>query len=212
MFRELIDNPLPLLPGSHSAPSRRRHVGPVALERSAFEHFAELIAQLGAAPPDADQLASAARWLIAHFEGHHVTPCIRARMHVVAALRAMRAERYWDVPAPLLLRIDQLLNYLEDPRHLIPGALPVIGHLDDAILVDAVWPQLEGELHDYLEYRALRRIEAECSGQHAAQMVFMRAVWQREREALDGLRTHFRHSGLDSYASGAGELPQFHVH
>jgi hypothetical protein len=30
--------------------------------------------------------------------------------------------------------------------------------------------------------------------------------------ALRALRAHFRHSGLDSYASGVGELPQFHVH
>lgn len=216
MFRELHRYGLPL--GEAAAATsqhRRHHAGQIDLDPSEVDSFLRLVEQLGQLPVslDADGLASAARWLLDHYPDRQtLAPCIQARMRVATALQMMLMEPGW-APAPsLAVMIHRLVTHLHEDHRLIPRTLPVIGHLDDAILVDALWPQIEGELHDYAAFRYLRRLEAELAHTSTVRLGFTRRDWEREWPALQGLQTHFRQVGLGSYMPAELDSERFNVH
>jgi hypothetical protein len=87
-----------------------------------------------------------------------------------------------------------------------------IGHLDDAILVDALWPQIEGELRDDIAFRYLRRIEAERYGISPARLAFTRRDKEQEWPALQGLCAHFPQAGLHCYTPAELGSKRVQVH
>ena len=46
----------------------------------------------------------------------------------------------------------RLLDYIRRIDDLIPDDMPLIGHLDDALLVELSWAEFAGEVQDYLDY------------------------------------------------------------
>lgn len=214
MFVELSNYPLPFaLECAAATPQRRHHAGPVDLHGPAFGSFVRVAEALAQTPVqlDADRVASAARWLIDHCASGHNAPCVHARMHVAAALRAMRAEPGWQPAPELVPLLHRLLAYLDDPGRLIPSGLPVIGHLDDAILLDLVWPRIEGGLREYMDFRRLRRIETELGNTAPSRSRFTRRDWLASRETERRLRRQLRRSGLAHYADGASDASRFCV-
>lgn len=74
---------------------RRHHIGAVDLDHAGVERFLQSVEQLGQLPVplDTDRLASTARWLLDRYpDRQSVAPCIKARMRVATALRAMLTE------------------------------------------------------------------------------------------------------------------------
>jgi hypothetical protein len=215
MFRELRRDDLPLREvAAARSPQRRRRVGSVTLDPAAVDSFLRLVERLGqlSVPLDADWLASTARGLLDRYPDRRTAaPCIRARLRVVTALRMMLVEPGWEPAPALALEIHELVAHLRERRPLIPRALPVIGRLDDAILVGALWPQLEGELRAYIAFRYLRRVEAELAHTSLARLGFTRRDWEQEWPALQGLYAHFRHAGLDSYTPVGLGIDRFNV-
>jgi hypothetical protein len=59
----------------------------------------------------------------------------------------------WSLPADVAQRGRQLIDYIRNFDDLIPDDLRLIGHLDDALLVELSWSEFAGELQDYLDYR-----------------------------------------------------------
>jgi uncharacterized membrane protein YkvA (DUF1232 family) len=49
-------------------------------------------------------------------------------------------------------------------RDVIPVGLPVPGHLDDAILLEALWPDIRDDVREYMGVHRLRRVEAGVCG------------------------------------------------
>src|SRR5574337_652544 len=84
-------------------------------------------------------------------------------------------------------------------RRLLPRGIPQIGRLDDAILVDAAWPQLVDEVDDYLDFCRLRTIEAGLRGCDVADFAFSRDDWQQARCAEAGLKARARRAATNSY-------------
>jgi uncharacterized membrane protein YkvA (DUF1232 family) len=144
--------PLTLPQASHDG--RRRNVGIYAIDDPAIARFN---AELAAIKPDArtvtaDQLASLARWLQA-LPAEDAVATVSERMIRGERLRRMLDDREWDVPASLRSRAVRLLDYLERHDDLIPDGTPVIGHLDDALLVELAWGAFEDALGDYEDFR-----------------------------------------------------------
>ena len=133
---------------------RRRQVGIYAIDDPAIAKFN---AELAAIKPDArsisaDQLASLARWLQT-LPADEAMATVSERMIRGERLRRMLQDREWDVSSGLRARAVRLLDYLERADDLIPDGTPVIGHLDDALLVELAWPAFEDALGDYEDFR-----------------------------------------------------------
>jgi uncharacterized membrane protein YkvA (DUF1232 family) len=111
---------------------------------------------------DAAQIAGLARWLQA-LPAQTAAATIELRLARAESLRRMLDDADWALPAGLAQRGRRLLAYVERCHDLIPDDLPVLGHLDDALLVELSWSEFAGEVQDYLDYRRWSR-EAQARG------------------------------------------------
>jgi uncharacterized membrane protein YkvA (DUF1232 family) len=100
---------------------------------------------------DAGQFAELARWLET-LPSETAQATIALRLARAEALRRMLDDPDWHLPAELRERGVHLLDYLYRFDDLIPDDLPVIGHLDDALLIELSWSEFDGEVRDYEDY------------------------------------------------------------
>ena len=149
---------LHLPPESHD--SRRRQVGPIALQDAALRRFNALLAQLdpNAPPVTADQLVTLARWLQDQPRDQAVA-VLSERLGRAEQLRRMLNDSDWDVCVDTRERARMLISYLQEVNDLIPDDLPLVGHLDDALLVELSWTAFTDETQDYGDYCRYRAAE-----------------------------------------------------
>ena len=196
-----------------SSSNRRRHIGDVEIERDALLHFNELLEYLDLhrMPLECDQVATAARELV---DGTHLgrSPrCIQQRMRRGAAIDLMGVDPDWETRDAAAARILPIVvGYLRGSATLIPHALPVVGHLDDAIVVEAAWPSLAGEVEQYLAFCRIRHLEASLRGETRRHFGFTREQWHAAAAAEAGWIAHCHRVAQASYLLGA-QPPRFRV-
>lgn len=78
---------------------------------------------------------------------------INLRLARAESLRQMLDAADWSLPEGMRERGRTLLAYLCSFDDLIPDDLPLIGHLDDALLIELSWSEFDGEVQDYQDYR-----------------------------------------------------------
>ncbi|MEO8365622.1 MAG: hypothetical protein ABI538_05380 [Pseudoxanthomonas sp.] len=211
-----IQYPLPsilYLTPSSRVPGRRKSIGQFRLNSLDLDRFNRLLGRLGRhqAPLVADQLVTAARELN---QGRQQAepPCIVQRIQRAETVAEMVTDSAWmassasDAARPARLVAD----YLQGPESLIPGWLPQVGHLDDAIVLETAWPSLADEVIAYVDFRRLRRIEAGLRGCAEDEFRFDRKDWLEERRIEAALHAQRR------AVRGASYLPApcaiFHIH
>ncbi len=171
------------------------------------QRFNALAQSLNAEMPSlsADQLAGVARRVLRTAAMGGDSPFIRSRLRRAAEMRAMRADTAWRLSEDFQLRIGNLLDYVDDPLGLIPDKTPVIGLLDDALLVDIAMDVLRDELDGYAEFR--RYLEAEAIARHVpvVDLGISRDEWQIAREDELRLEKQLRQVRGSVYASSAAE-------
>lgn len=174
--------------------ARRSHIGPYQIDRGALEHFNDLLAKVDIEQPalECDQVASAARELLDQpLDG--APACISQRMRRAAAIDLMQHDPEWTPTAPAAGKASLVVDYMRGRATLIPNSLPVIGRLDDVVVVERAWPYLADEVRDYLDFCLLRRVEAELRHEPRRHFGFTRDDWEEFRRFQAGAR----HDGLD---------------
>ncbi|MFY2765275.1 hypothetical protein [Arenimonas sp. MALMAid1274] len=143
-----------------SRDSRRRQVGAIAIDDDAMAHFNALLAQLDANAPhvSADQMVTLARWLQDQPRDDAMA-VLSERLGRAEQLRRMLNDSDWDVPGDTRERARMLISYLQQVQDLIPDDQPLVGHLDDALLVELSWPAFAAETVDYVDFCRFRSQE-----------------------------------------------------
>lgn len=211
-----IQYPLPsilYLTPSSRVPGRRKSIGQFRLNSLDLDRFNRLLGRLGRlqAPLVADQVVTAARELN-HGNRQAEPLCIVQRVQIAKTVAEMVADAVWmaasasDIAAPARLVAD----YLQEPEGLIPSWLPQIGHLDDAIIVETAWPRLADEVEGYVDFRRLRRIEADLRGCAEDEFRFDRKDWLEERRVEAALNAQRRAVRETSYLPVPCAM--FHIH
>jgi hypothetical protein len=176
-----VEHPLPrcLYQGADPRRHRRHQVDGFHIDPAAVDRFNRVLRQFADTAPvlDADRLATAARELSSDARGA-TAACIRIRLFRVKAAQAMAGDSRWDAPPEVVLLVQSLIDQIRRADHLLPERLPRVGHLDDALLVDAAWPRLHVETVAYADFRRLRRIACEREGRAA----FDRQAWRRAQD------------------------------
>lgn len=149
----------------------------------------------------ADQLAGVARRVLRTSAAGGQSPFIASRMRRAAEMRAMLADPGWTLAADVAHRIDALMAYVDDPDDLFGDALPVLGFLDDALLVDIALARLRPELDDYAEFCRFRSAEAA----RGADARLARADWEQARADELRLERQLRRSRGGSFAGTPAE-------
>lgn len=153
-FVNKYQDPLPLTLPVGQEQSRRQEIAGLRLEDAAMLAFnGELRAVHERAPSvDVDQIASLARWL-QELPTETAEATLDARMAKAESLALMLDDSDWALPAEVAERGRRLLEYIERIDDLIPDQLPLLGRLDEALLIELCWSQFDGEVRDYLDYR-----------------------------------------------------------
>jgi hypothetical protein len=139
-FHHYRPEPLPLALPAVNAGVRPREIAGLKLADAAVLEFNIHLHDVYRQAPsvDAGQIADLAGWL-ASLPAETAQATIHLRLARAESLRRMLDDAEW----PLAADLDDL----------IPDDLPVIGHLDDALLIELSWSEFEDEVADYEDFR-----------------------------------------------------------
>jgi uncharacterized membrane protein YkvA (DUF1232 family) len=113
------------------------------------------------------------------------SPFIRRRIDRVACLVAMLEDPEWQLPVPERGRVLDGLAYIAEAEDLVPDKVPVLGLVDDAIMLELLLRELQHELDAYEEFDEYRRDEATRRDKPGVHRPVSREDWlASRREAL----------------------------
>jgi uncharacterized membrane protein YkvA (DUF1232 family) len=113
------------------------------------------------------------------------SPFIRRRIARVASLAAMLDDPEWQLPELERGRVLDGLAYVADVEDLVPDNVPVLGLVDDAVMLELLLRELRHELEAYEEFDEYRRDEAKRRDKPGAHRPVSREDWlASRREAL----------------------------
>lgn len=183
---------------------RRRRAGQTALDAEPVERFGRWLLRCSGHEHvvDADMLACIARQLLAAGQLGRTPPAIAERMRCAGVIDLMLRDADWQPEEATADTGRELLRYLRatDDNQLIPNGEPVIGRMDDAMLVESAWPVAADEVLVYCDYRRLRLIEAEMRERRPGSFRFDRADYREASAAEAALHARQRTTGLGHYA------------
>ena len=178
-----------------------------SLDRDAVVHFDALLHEIHPDAPrvDADRLAQLAHWLLAMSEpeAHAV---LDERLARIEQLRAMINDPDWDCDDADCKRVRTLLDYLEQSGDLIPDRIPLLGKLDDVLLLELAWPALAAEADEYDDFSRYRDNE-HPDGDGSAR----RSRWIRDRLAALALLQHQARVSEGRYVERGRHVEPFRV-
>ena len=118
------------------------------------------------------------------------SPFIRRRIDRVACLAAMLEDPEWQLPEPERSRVLDCLAYIADAEDLVPDNVPVLGLVDDAIMLELLLQELQHELDAYEEFDQFRRDEAIRRDKPGMHRPVSREDWLASRR--EGLHARIR--------------------
>jgi uncharacterized membrane protein YkvA (DUF1232 family) len=182
----------------------------IDLSERDLEHFQEAKAKAAesATSRSEDDIIAAASKLLEGTQKIQVPDFIGERLAKLNDLIAMLRDEGWNLPAEDRAHVMSALVYFADPSDIIPDDVPVLGFLDDAIMIELCVRELRPELDAYDEFCDFREREARRRGQEPAAVG--RADWlgERREELVD--RMHRRRGEREfgvGYGSSSGYGP-----
>lgn len=176
------------------SPGRRHHAGEHELRAERLARFNQALHDLSpeAPPLTLDQMSSACKRALQHHADGATPPFVQSRMRSLMRLEALVDEPGWEPSAELQRQVRVLQAYRQEDADLIPDELPVVGLLDDAVLVDVALQLLHDELGEYEDFCRFRKVAADFAGIAEADTGLTRSHWQ---EALQEARTSLVKTG-----------------
>lgn len=202
-------NASPLPWDDRQAGVQRQHAGNHLLDPAAVVQFDHLLHQIHpqAQHVDADRIATLARWLQDLPEAQ-AGSILDERLTRIELLRAMLTDPDWVPGDGSRERIGKLLAYIDhrDGQDLIPASIPLLGLLDDVLLLELAWPALRVEAEDYRDFCDYRE-DAQPQGDGAQR----RNAWIRERLEALALYRHNARVNASHYADSGQPSQPFRI-
>jgi uncharacterized membrane protein YkvA (DUF1232 family) len=134
-----------------------------------LEHFRSVLAgarerTAGKAP---HEVAAAARATVEKLLAGGPSPFVATRLQKVHALIDMLEDPEWRLPGPERRRVLDGLAYVADVHDMVPDDIPVLGLVDDAIMLELVLNELQHELDGYRDFHEYRQHESARPGASA---------------------------------------------
>ena len=193
-------DPLPYF--GRADPARRddANVRPeVQLSGEAIARFDALLHEIhpDAARVDPDRLQHLTQWLLS-LPAARAHDVLDRRLQRIDDLRAMLEDSDWDTDRPTRARVLKLLDYIDRDDDLIADHEPVLGLLDDVLLVELAWPAFAAEAEEYRDFCTYRDDEHPVGSGDAQRHAWIRdriaeiSLWQHQLRVND---SHYARSG-----------------
>ncbi len=118
---------------------------------------------------------------------------VEERVNRVGVLVEMLRDDEWDLPPAERRNVLAALVYLSEPDDLIPDEVPVLGYVDDAIMIELVVKELRPEIDAFLDFCRYRD-RARSRNPNLSREEYL-AIKRRELHARMRRRRESRFSG-----------------
>ncbi len=161
------------------------------LEPADIKRFRRALARAREAVRSADEseLVESARHTLDNLPIGEAPVYVRDRIQQVQRLITMLEDEAWALPRPLRNELLDVLVYFSDPEDLIPDHLPVIGLLDDAIMLELAVRQERDLLRAYDRFCELRRRLGPVPDEVEARKRWCAAVKRNRGRLLERVKT-----------------------
>lgn len=128
------------------------------LDNKDLEYFRAVIKRARAAADKAGEVEviGKARAVIAELANSDVPAFVQQRVEKLGSLIDMVEDVEWALAPPERKNVLSALSYFAEPQDIIPDSVPVLGYLDDAIMIELVVKELHHEIEafgDFCRYR-----------------------------------------------------------
>jgi len=184
----------------------------IQLDDTDLDHFVDAMrrAQSKAADMPAKAIIEAASKLLGsvpNTPNARLPHFIEERLGKLDTMIQLVADEGYGLPDEDRERVLSCLAYFADPHDIIPDSVPVIGFLDDAIMIELCVRELRPEIEAYSDFVLYRVQEAARHGVDPATLKTQRVDWLETRrlEAHETMRKRRR----DGYSSGGWQPTLF---
>lgn len=133
---------------------------------------------------DIDRMQHLLEWLLA-LPGTEAHDVLDRRLRCLDDLRVMLGDTDWNTDDAMRARLRKLCTYIDCDDDLIVDHEPLLGLLDDVLLIELAWPAFSDEAEEYRDFCAYRNDE-----QPVGSGGERRAAWIRDRIAELALWEH----------------------
>jgi uncharacterized membrane protein YkvA (DUF1232 family) len=172
-----------------------------------LKHFIDAMqtAQAEAKNLSAKEITDAASKLLADGKDNKLPSFIAERLGKLDSMISMVNDQGFALPDEDRQRVLACLTYFANPKDLIPDNVPVLGFLDDAIMIELVTRELQHEVEAYDDFVAYRNDEAQRRGVDPMTLKTERVEWAEARRVE--LLNRMKNRRLQSYSSSSGWRP-----
>lgn len=162
-----------------------------------FDRAFEKAREAGSGKSNAE-IVQAASDLLAQAQNSNPPEFVSQRLELLDSFIAMLKDEGWALAEEDAQRVRSALVYFAVATDAIPDHIPVLGYLDDAIVIELCARELRHELEAYEDFCDYRQREADRRGLKPETVG--RADWLegRREELQDRMRRRRRQNGLDS--------------
>ncbi|MDJ0813274.1 MAG: YkvA family protein [Woeseiaceae bacterium] len=151
-------------------------------------YFRESLRQSREAVRDAEEteIVDAVRHVLEEIRDNEPLPdFVAERLPQLDLLIQMLADPEWQLPSDDRERLLAMFVYFSDPEDILPDHIPVIGYLDDVIIIELVTREMQHVREAYDDFRTFRR---EFDKEHGADIdgAIRRDRLDRRRQQLHG--------------------------
>ena len=152
---------------------------------------------------DAEIIDNAGR-LLADAQKVHIPDFILSRLLRLDDMIAMLRDEAWALEAADRDRVLSALVYFNNPNDVIADSVPVLGYLDDAVMIEMCVRDLQHELDAYDDFCDFRQHQAERLGLDPAKVG--RADWLggRREELVERMHQRRERDFGIGYGSSSG--------
>jgi len=151
------------------------------------------------------EIVEASRQLLEEMAGSDAPEFVSQRMSRLNELIDMLEDEDWALGGKDRDRVVSGLTYFAEPEDMIHDKVPVLGYLDDAIMVELVVIELEHELEAYADFCSFRETHEERFGREEDPKI--REEWVVARRKALHQRIRRRRARRRDLRSATGRSP-----
>jgi len=158
---------------------------------------------------DAVTIVGAVRKLLEDSTCRDLPDFIATRLMNLETMIAIVEDKGFGLPDENRDNVLTALAYFASPNDIIPDNIPVLGFLDDAIMIELCVRELAPEIEAYRDFSHWRENEASRHSANPAELMLTRVDWAEARREEVIERMHRRRAS--SYSSGSSSPVLFRV-
>jgi uncharacterized membrane protein YkvA (DUF1232 family) len=179
----------------------------IELSDDDLKYFADAMqsAQKESQNLSAKEITDAAAKLLADGKDNKLPAFISDRLSKIDSMVSMVNDAGFGMDEEDKKRVLSCLTYFANPKDIIPDNVPVLGFLDDAIMIELVVRELQHEVEAYDDFVIYREDEARRRGVDPSTLKTERVEWAEARRVE--LLSRMKSRRMSSYSSSSGWRP-----